>query len=255
MSTEETIRNQRESQLEAYEKNHNRMEKGEVVTDALPFVEGRIADSALGVGICESLLGNSDEALSWFGRAANHSVKIIELVDEYEDSIEDSYQWHQPTQCSDALYAAILSQQDAYIDDAISHTYDLDQEWILENHSDFSHVLYHALALAAYIDGNESQAISWNKKLSDIDHEYLKYDGLQLALAGLIEEDSSQFSHGLEKILSNHHDKRGTNPDAPTQFVSVEGSSNLLLTNDVDIDPNDVEIEDSLRDFLLPDLI
>lgn len=252
MWTEEAIQNQRETQLEDYKRNRNRIEEGEVVTDALPFIQGRLADSALGAGICERRLGNSDEALSWFGRAADHSVKIIELVDEYEESIEDSYQWHQPTQCTNALYAAILSRQETYIDAAISQTYDLDREWILENHFDFAHVLYHASALAAYLDGNVSRAISWNRKIADLDHEYLKYDGLQLALAGLIEEDPSQFSLGLEKILTNHQNKYGTNPEAPTHFISVEGSSYLHLAINTGINMNKIEIERPLCAFLLP---
>jgi len=253
MIEESIIRDELDWKRHRFETKQDQLKAGEVVDEAMPSIHGRLGKKARGIGVCLLLL-DEDDPEQWFRRAAEYLVEKIDKVDEYSEVIEDSYQWHRPTHSCEALNAAIIAGDDSLIDEAIQRTYAIDRQWILDTCPEFAHVLYYALALAAYLDGDPDAAHDW---LANQPHEETDdniFAGLYDALRAILASDEAALQTALEQVLAEHRAEYGPDTETAAGFVSVDAMVYLLLAREAGLTVDTAAFDEDLAMFLPPRL-
>lgn len=243
----EIVERELEQKKADYREMKQMLDQDEVVDEGMPFAYGLLGDAAHGIAICRFLLDRGSVG-EWLHRGAEYQLTKIDIVDTYEDVIETSYQWDQPTHAMIAMHRSVLAGDQALVDESIIKTQEIDQQFIHEEAPERSHVLYYALALASYLDRDETAARDHLADLSDSDHGYTRFEGLAMALQALINDEEPLLHEGIETILRYHREEYKTNPETAVAFLSVDAMAYQHLADRVGLSVDRDRLPDDLRE-------
>lgn len=238
---------------ELLELTQDALDDGSVTEAKLPGAYGTLGNAARGIGICE-LLTEGDTSDRHFRVAAEYCAREIRGLDRRDDGVQPGSYADRPLRCQDALYTAVLSG-DGDILEAIAELTLETTDSLPERHPGFAPVYHHITSLALYVVGSENRA---REELDNIrptveTHEEMVdlYQGWRTSLRGLLDDDEAELSEGISRLLRDHHERKGDDPEYADEFVSLDASAYLSIGSRASLEISLESFDPELRDYLL----
>lgn len=78
-----------------------------------------------------------------------------------------------------------------------------------------------------------------------------QYAGWQAPLQGLLDGDRGNLVDGIDRLLRDHHERKGDDPEHADEFVSLDTSVYFLLARGAGMDIDLERFDEDLREYLL----
>ena len=217
-----------------------------IVPEQIPSTYYGMGIDSRGIAIYTLLLGNKNEVLNWFEKAA----KYLEEYIVHQRFLTGSWEG-ESGRCTDFLEVAILSGNDKLIVEAVKRAQEIDEKFP-QRYPAPAQNYYYLLALSNTLSREKMKAESLLEKIdvkrNKIYEDY--FNGLKESVKGLLKNDVKFVLDGITQILTFHTRKYGKNPVTDDEFVCIPATALLILAKNKGFEIKPADIEEKYRKFI-----
>lgn len=240
-----------EDLLKEIEYKKNRIKRYEdiwpqVIQGQIPATYYSMGFHSRGIAIYSLLLGNKEESLKWFEKAAEYLEEQI----KHQRSLTGSWEGESGS-CTDFLHMAILYGDDKLIVKAVKKALEINENFP-RKFPDAAQNYYYLQALSNIRSGNKEKTKDFIGKIDTKAHKGYEdyFNGLKECLEGLVEEDKELFLNGIYQLLQFHKRKYGKKPVTDNEFICITATVFLLLAKDRELEIKPYEINEEFRIYI-----
>jgi tetratricopeptide (TPR) repeat protein len=217
-----------------------------IVPEQIPSTYYDMGFDSRGIAIYTLLLGNINEAINWFEKAAEYFEEHI----VHQRSRTGTWEG-ESGRCTDFLDMAILSGNDKLTVEAVKRAQEIDRKFPVR-YPDPAQNYYYLLALSNTLSLEEKKAKNLLEKIDVKFHKGYEdyFNGLKESVKGLLKNDMELVLDGITQILTFHTRKYGTNPVTDDELVCIPATVLLLLAINKGIKIKAADIEEKYRKYI-----
>ncbi|WP_327053116.1 hypothetical protein [Halomicrococcus gelatinilyticus] len=245
-----------EERIERFERSMTRskwkLENQDLSQESVSRVHNSIGRDEEKIGLYRLLLGDVAAATEHLEEATRRYALKYEHKRTYEAEENDQATWQTQRSILERLtYAALLSRNDASVEEAAAKVDDLDA--YRRQFPRMVHKYHFTTALArvaADADDQRERVDAFGDSLADVKPDHQPYFGnLATILDGIVSGDEATVRDGLEAYLDDYDEDRNDDPESLSDRVSKRATALYLLAKrrGVDVEIESRYIPDCLR--------